>query len=244
MKRREIVCIIPARYGSSRFPGKVLQPLGRKTVLQWVYETALATEGISSVIVATDDERIAGAVTDKNVRVILTSPECRSGSERVAEVLRSISAEWVIHLQADEPFLLPEHLEPLVDYADFTEARVATLARRMQASEEVSSPHRVKVVTRQDGCALYFSRHPIPFQSEEYLIHIGVYAYLPEILHQILSYPPAPSEQAENLEQLRFLHYRIPIRVFIVDGEFISIDTPQDLEQARLLLSRKARGGG
>ena len=243
MKNREIACIIPARYGSTRFPAKVLQPLGEKTVLQRVYETALASEGISSVIVATDDERIASAVVDKNVRVVLTSSECRSGSERVAEVLRSCSADWVIHLQADEPFLLPEHLEPLVHYAYSPEAKMATLARRVEASEEVSSPHRVKVVTSEDGYALYFSRLPIPYQSEEYLIHIGVYAYLPEILLQVLSYPPAPSEKAENLEQLRFLHHRIPIRVFSVEGEFLSIDTPEDLEQARILLSRKEKGG-
>ncbi|MFN4183067.1 MAG: 3-deoxy-manno-octulosonate cytidylyltransferase, partial [bacterium] len=210
---------------------------------QWVYETALAVEGISSVIVATDDERIARVVTDKNVRVVFTSPECRSGSARVAEVLRSYSADWVIHLQADEPFVLPEHLEPLVHYAYSPEARMATLARKVKASEEVSSPHRVKVVVREDGCALYFSRLPIPYQSEEYLIHIGVYAYQPRILLDVLSRPPAPAEEKENLEQLRFLHYNIPIRVFPVNGEFIAIDTPQDLEQARILLSKKGKGG-
>ncbi len=231
-------CIIRSRYGSTRFPGKVLQLLGGKPVIQWVCEAALATPGIASVLVATDDERIVQAVPHDRVRVLYTSSQCRSGSERVAEVLRSISTNWVIHLQADEPLIRPEHLFPLVEYGKHEEAKFATLATRCASLEEANSPNTVKVVWSKEGNALYFSRSPIPFDAKQWWKHIGVYAYRPEVFLHILAQQPSPAEEAENLEQLRFLHYGIPVRVFPIQGELISIDTPEDLERAQKFLER------
>lgn len=245
--------VIPARYDSSRLPGKPLLPLAGQPMIAHVCRQALAA-GADQVIVATDEERIAAAVADLAVEVLLTDPGHGSGTERICEVAELCG--WdndaiVVNWQGDEPLLPPPLVRQLAAaLAQHPDAVVATLAAPM-AESEVMNPHAVKVVMDQANYALYFSRAPIPWdrrgfamqppaiQAQHYHRHIGVYAYRAGVLKRYVSWPPSPLEKLESLEQLRLLWHGEKIYVLIVDrAPEAGIDTPADLARVAAVLAR------
>lgn len=236
------VAVIPARYASTRLPGKPLLDICGKSLIQRVWEIVSRARGLDDVVVATDDVRIADAVERFGGRVCMTSPDCRSGSDRVREVAESLAADLYVNVQGDEPLLEPAAIERLLDV--FTEdagVRVATLCSRI-SEEQARSPHQVKVIRDHAGNALYFSRAPLPFVRErgepaEFWGHVGVYAYRADALRGFASLPPSPLEQAEKLEQLRFLQAGIAIRVPEVPPMGAGVDTQENLERVRAIIN-------
>ncbi len=237
----EIVGIIPARYGSTRLPGKPLADLGGWPLVRHVYERA--RRALPAVIVATDDERVLAAVRAFGGLAVMTRSDHRCGSERAAEVAQGLAAEIVVNIQGDEPFLDPlmiaEVTAPLL--ADPT-LPMATLSREIVAEEDLANPGVVKVVTDAQGDALYFSRSLIPYprrrEACRWREHVGIYAYRREFLLEYVAWPPTPLEEAESLEQLRVLERGYSIRVVETGrgrGAF-SIDTPEDLARANAYL--------
>jgi len=240
--------IIPARYASTRLPGKPLADIGGKSMIQRVYEQASKT--LPHVVVATDDERILKAVEKFGGKAVMTSALHRSGTDRCKEALEimeqqlSMPIHIVINIQGDEPFLNPAHLSLLVQsFHDDTTTEIATLATPLKKNDDLFNPNYVKVVHNKHKQALYFSRSPIPYvrnhNREEWLSHhcflkhIGIYAYQSHILKKIAALPPTPLEKAESLEQNRWLENGFVIKIECVDDEGLSVDTPEDLEKAR-----------
>ena len=215
------VAVIPARYASTRLPGKPLLDICGKPLIQHVWETVSRARGLDEVVVATDDARIAHAVQAFGGKVCMTSPDCRSGSDRVREVAASLAADVYVNVQGDEPLLEASAIERLRDvFTEDASVQVATLCSRI-SEEQARSPHQVKVIRDHAGNALYFSRAPLPFvresgESTEFLGHVGIYAYRADALRGFASLPFSPLEQAEKLEQLRFLQAGIAIRVLEV----------------------------
>lgn len=240
------VAVIPARYASTRLPGKPLLDICGKPLIQRVWEVVSRTRGLDAVVVATDDARIADAVRAFGGKACMTSPDCRSGSDRVREVAASLAADVYVNVQGDEPLLEPSAIETLL--AVFTRdesVQVATLCSRIN-EEQARSPHQVKVIRDHAGNALYFSRAPLPFvrdaaESAVFLGHIGMYAYRADALRGFASLPPSPLEQAEKLEQLRFLQAGIPIRVLEAPPMGAGVDTLEDLERVRALVRERRR---
>ena len=228
--------IIPARYESSRFPGKPLADIFGKPMFWHVYARAKQCPNISDVYLATDDERIAGAAENLAVPVVLTRADHPSGTDRVHEAAKKINFhadDVVINIQGDEPALSPLMLDALI--RPFAEPRVSvTTPVRPIAPETAESPDRVKVVFSSDQNALYFSRARIPFAREDgqkqFYGHIGMYAFRMAILEKFVALPPGRLETIEKLEQLRLLENNIPIRVVITEHENFSVDRPEDLE--------------
>jgi 3-deoxy-manno-octulosonate cytidylyltransferase (CMP-KDO synthetase) len=223
--------VIPARFGSTRLPGKpLLSETGRPLVVH-VLENAARARSADRVVVATDDERILAAVRDAGGEAVLTSPDHRSGTDRVAEAARGLPGGVVVNVQGDEPELDPEHLDRLVAALDADpEAGIATLAAPAGPGDD-ASPHVVKVVVAGSGRALYFSRSPIPYHRDEAvprLRHAGVYAFRREALEAFVRTPPTPLERAESLEQLRALESGVAVKVVVVDRVAPGIDTPED----------------
>ena len=239
----KIVGIIPARYASTRFPGKPLALIKGKPMIQRVYEQALKSK-LDAVVIATDDVRIADAVMDFGGQYVMTSPNHRSGTDRCCEALDLLKTKYdaVVNIQGDEPFIDPKQIDLLVDLIVRDDTPLASLAKRIDDADELFSPNAVKVVVNQEGNALYFSRNPIPFMRnvdrDEWLVkgrfykHIGIYAYKADVLHQVARMEPSALEQAESLEQLRWLENGLAIRMALSDAENISIDTPDDLHRA------------
>ena len=248
-----VIVVIPARYGSSRFPGKPLAMLGRKPMIQHVYEQAAACRVVTEVLVATDDERIKQAVEQFGGQAIVMTGEFRTGTDRVAGVARTRTGQFFIDLQGDEipvnPDLLADLIEPFVE----SDAQMGTLKRAITSTDDLLNPAVVKVVTDQQGQALYFSRAPIPLVRDDpgrrameglHYIHLGVYIYTREVLLNVAALPTGVLEDAEKLEQLRALEYRIPIRVWETKHESLRVDTPADAVSVsetlrQLELSRK-----
>ncbi len=241
------VVLIPARFGSTRLPGKPLAEIGGKPMIQHVYERASRAQLVHEVIVATDDRRIIAAVEKFGGHAVITPADAPSGSDRIARVASQLrDAEIIVNVQGDEPFLPPamidEALRPL--HAD-PHVRVGTLARRIEDVETLQDPAVVKVVLDRNSNALYFSRSPIPFGRDitpaELLTripvyrHIGLYVYRREFLLHYTTLPQTPLEQTEKLEQLRILEHGYPIRVAVTTHHSIAVDTPADLERARAL---------
>lgn len=241
-----IVGIIPARYGSTRLPGKPLLCIGDKPIVQHVYERA--SEHLKYVVVATDDDRIVEAVQRFGGNAILTSTNHRSGTDRCAEALRKIDSkvDVVINIQGDEPFVTGEHIRGLISCFESKDTDIATTIMPFPSSvsyQELENPNVVKVVTTHDGRALYFSRSVIPHlrgvRPEDYPTrhtfwkHQGMYAYTSDALRQISTLPPSTLEECESLEQLRWLQEGYCIRTVISEINSIGIDTPEDLELAR-----------
>jgi len=231
------VIIIPARFGSTRFPGKPLVQLWGKPLIQHVYERALAS-GIKEVYVATDDKRIFDTVVNFGGRAILTG-EHPSGTDRVAEAanILGLSEETiVINLQGDQPLFPPEYFSPLIKPLLLSsEIAIATLATPIHTREELENPNKVKVVLDKRGRALYFSRSPIPYfrspgKEPPYYKHIGVYAYRKVFLDIFVKLSKGTLEEAEKLEQLRALEHGYSIAVTLVPRDFPEVDTPEDLE--------------
>ena len=243
----EFLGIIPARYASTRFPGKPLAMLGDKPMIQWVYERVSSL--FDQPLVATDDQRIAEAVEGFGGLVQMTSPNHRSGTERCAEAAALHEQQtgkrfgFVVNIQGDEPLIRPEQLQTLVDCIRTPGTGIATLIRPVENMEEVDNPNVVKVVVDQKFRALYFSRAPIPFvrgameesryQKNRFFSHIGLYAFRRETLDQVVKLTPTALELAESLEQLRWMEHGIPVQTAVTHLSSIGVDTPEDLEFLR-----------
>jgi len=230
----KILGVIPARFQSSRFPGKPLVDIAGKTMIQHVWERASQSRFLDRILIATDDLRIAEAARFFGAEVAMTRPDHPSGTDRVAEAAATTDASVVVNIQGDEPLIDPSAIDSAVHtLLDDSSCHFATLKKRITRIEEVDNPNVVKVVTSHDGHALYFSRSPIPFNrggNAVYWKHIGLYVYRRELLLGYSALPPGPLEDAEKLEQLRALENGIPIRVAETSYETIGVDTPQDLQ--------------
>jgi 3-deoxy-manno-octulosonate cytidylyltransferase (CMP-KDO synthetase) len=233
------VIVIPARYASSRLPGKPLLRQTGKYLIQHVYERALLARRADAVVIATDDPRIAAAAGHFGGRVVLTRRDHPSGTDRVAEVARGLDAEIVVNLQGDEPLIDPASLDLLIDLLRHSpDADMATLAAPLATAEQWHNPHCVKVVCDESGRALYFSRSPIPFVRDggpdlaarpaRFLQHVGLYAYRRDFLLRLAALPPHPLEQLEKLEQLRALAHGCRIPVGLVERPTLGVDTYDD----------------
>jgi 3-deoxy-manno-octulosonate cytidylyltransferase (CMP-KDO synthetase) len=246
-----IAGIIPARLASTRLPRKVLRTLCGRPMVEWVWRAAQASGLMDPVVVATDSEEVAEACRARGIQVVMTSPECVSGSDRVREAARQIEsesgAEIYVNIQGDEPTLKADFFPPLLALFERPEVQVATLAVRCPA-EEIANPNAVKVVTALDGRALYFSRATIPHDREGagfagYRKHLGIYAYRKAALEQFAVLPPGQLETAERLEQLRLLENGIDIYVAAAPRDTIGVDTEDDLRRAEALLLEAAAAG-
>ena len=242
--------IIPARYASTRFPGKPLALLGNKPVIQHVYEQTSSV--LSEVWVATDDDRIREAVEKFGGRVVMTRADHKSGTDRIEEAAEKTGtqADVVINIQGDEPFVQPSQIKTLMQLFDNAETQIGTLGKHFENIEAVNNPNSPKIVTDKQGFALYFSRSVIPYirgaQDNEWLSHfpflkhLGLYAYRREVLHEITQLPQSSLEIAESLEQLRWLENGYRIRVGLTDVETVGIDTPEDLQRAEEFLKSRS----
>jgi 3-deoxy-manno-octulosonate cytidylyltransferase (CMP-KDO synthetase) len=235
------VIVIPARYGSSRLPGKPLADILGKPMIQHVWDRALNVPGVEQVVVATDDQRVADAVTGFGGVVVMTSPDHASGTDRLVEVMGQVPADLYVNLQGDEPLVRPDDIALLVNGMQGNPAiQVGTLCHPIDAAE-AHNPNCVKVILAANGEALYFSRALIPYPRQEkaarYLKHVGVYAYRREILARYSHIPQPMLEQAEVLEQLRLMHAGIRLYAFEVAPTGPGVDTPECLERVRALMS-------
>jgi 3-deoxy-manno-octulosonate cytidylyltransferase (CMP-KDO synthetase) len=235
--------IIPARYQSSRFPGKVLAPLAGQPMIRHVWDRAMAVPDVERVIVATDDARVAATAKGFGAEVMMTSSACQSGTDRVAEAAASMTSEIIVNLQGDLPLIPPRLIvaarQPLLDDPA---VMMSTLKRPMTRLDELRSPNTVKVVTDRDGNALYFSRAPIPMARDAqatdplppglYFHHLGLYVYRKSFLTTFSKLPPGRLEQLEQLEQLRALEHGYRIRVVQVDEGTVEVNAPDDLVAA------------
>ena len=257
MKRMEFIGIIPARYASTRFPAKPLAILGGKTVIQRVYE--LVSSVLDYVCVATDDDRIHEAVGAFGGRVVMTSANHKSGTDRICEAYNKLypstdkdtSTDIIINIQGDEPFIQPSQIKTVMECFNDSHTQIATLGKPFTDIEALKNPNSPKIVVDNYGYAMYFSRSVIPFvrgkeESEwigsyPFLKHIGLYAYRSDVLKEVTKLPQSSLELAESLEQLRWLQNGYRIKVGLTDVETIGIDTPEDLEKAEAFLL-KAEG--
>jgi len=232
---------IPARYASTRFPGKPLAPLAGRPMILHVVERAL-TADVGRVFVATDDERIASVVEGSGAEVVMTPESCGSGTERLAHAVREMACDIVVNLQGDEPLIDPAAIRAVVEpFRNEPELPMATLAHPIREEFDFNQPDVVKVVCNAANHAMYFSRSPIPYMRTESttpLQHVGLYAYRREFLLRYPGLEPCPAELAEQLEQLRVLHHGYAIAVTVGDFECIGIDTPRDLVRAEAILTR------
>ncbi len=238
-----VIAVIPARYASVRFPGKPLAPLAGRPMVVHVLEAVRGARRVDRALVATDDARIAACIRDAGGEVMMTSAEAASGTDRVAEVARSMPADAYLNVQGDEPLMPPENIDravaALLDRPDRT---IATLAWPL-AAERAADPDTVKVAVAEDGRALYFSRSAIPYYRNgkpAYRKHLGIYAYRAETLAQVAALPPSPLEKAESLEQLRWLEAGHTIWVGDAAGDSVGVDTPADLAAAERLWKKEA----
>jgi 3-deoxy-manno-octulosonate cytidylyltransferase (CMP-KDO synthetase) len=247
-----ITGLIPARFASSRFPGKPLALIGGKPMIQMVYEKA--QQALDLVYVATDDKTIARAVESFGGNVIMTSVDHRSGTDRCAEAVKKlekkfhIKSDVVINIQGDEPFIKPSQISLLADCFYDYEVNIATLVKIIDNPSDLVNSNKPKVVIAENGDALYFSRAAIPFRRDteigqwlnttRYYKHVGMYGYRTSTLLEISALKPSSVEIAESLEQLRWLSHGYHIRTVVTDWESLSIDTPDDLENAKVLLKR------
>lgn len=238
-----VIAMIPARLEATRFPRKLLQDLGSKSVIVRTYEAAKNTALFDAVYVVTDSQEIFDEVVSSGGKAIMSKEEHQSGSDRIAEAIKNVDADIVVNVQGDEPFTdansLRDLLAVFVDDID-DKIDIASLMFKMDDKDDINNPNDVKVVTDVNDCALYFSRSTIPFprdnQSVDYFKHIGIYAFRKEALLKGTQLPINNLEQIEKLEQLRFLANGMKIRMVITTQQPIGIDTPEDLEKARDLL--------
>ena len=233
--------MIPARYGATRFPAKLMQDLCGKPVIVHTYERVADTRLFDEVYVVTDDDRIEKVIREVGGKVIRSKKEHNSGSDRLAEASRDLDVDIIVNVQGDEPFTDKENLQKVIDIfaKDLTKSiAVASLMERITDPDDIANPNNVKVVVNKFGEALYFSRNVIPFPRDpntkvSYYKHIGIYAYRKEALQQFTELPPSLLEETEKLEQLRYLENGFKIRLALTNIPTIGIDTPEDLERAR-----------
>lgn len=250
------VIVIPARYASTRLPGKPLMEISGKPIIQWVYEKALSSALKDSIFIATDDERIRDAAASFGAEVVMTSPKCKSGTDRVYQAIKDKEADIIINLQGDEPFIRTDVIDSLFYTMEKERLHMATLCSPIEKEADYLNPNIVKVVLDKFGFALYFSRSPIPFfrdtmSSSEIKIqnpqskirnpkcvykHIGIYGFSRDFLKQYVAMEEGILEAAESLEQLRVLENGYDIKVLVTNYDGAGIDTEEDLEQARNLM--------
>ena len=240
----KIIAVIPARYASTRFPAKLMQDLGGKTVILRTYEAAVKTQLFDDVFVVTDSELIYNEIISHNGKAIMSVKEHESGSDRIAEAVESIDVDVVVNVQGDEPFINVEPLQELIEvFKKDANKKVdlGSLMREIKDEEEINNPNNVKVVVDQNQFALYFSRSVIPYSREKnvgvrYMQHIGIYAFRKQALLDFYSLPMKSLEASEKLEQLRYLEFGKRIKMVETTHVGIGIDTIEDLEKARKML--------
>jgi 3-deoxy-manno-octulosonate cytidylyltransferase (CMP-KDO synthetase) len=238
---RKILGVIPARFASTRFPGKVLAHIAGKTMLQHVYERASLSTYLTSTLIATDDDRVYSVARSFGARVRMTRSDHLSGTDRAAEVASAENAEIIVNIQGDEPLIDPAAIDAaILPMVHEPELVMGTLKKRIEDPREITDPNVVKVVTNSAGDAIYFSRCPIPFGREKsgstpYFKHIGLYVYQREFLLKYSALPVGPLETAERLEQLRALENGYRIRVVETEYESLGVDTPEDLQRVSRL---------
>lgn len=247
----KVIGIIPARYASSRFPGKPLAKLGGKYVIQRVVEQVGAV--LDDVYVATDDERIYNTVTSMGAKAVMTRSDHQSGTDRIAEALEKIGGNFdvVVNIQGDEPFIQKSQIETVVACFNDADTQIATLGKKFATLEEAKNPNSPKIILDNRSYAMYFTRALAPYirGKEEnqwidvypFLKHIGLYAYRTEVLRELTKLPQSPLEIAEGLEQLRWLQNGYKIKVGLTEVETVGIDTPEDLRRAELFLAQQSK---
>lgn len=240
-----ILGVIPARFASTRFPGKPLTVINGKTMIRRVYEQASASKKLSKVVVATDDDRIFNEVKSFGGEAVMTSDQHRSGTDRCAEVVTNVSGNWnaVINIQGDEPFIQPEQIDLLAGLFSDPDVKIGTLVKKLSDPSDLDNPNTMKVVLDTKNNGLYFSRSCIPFvrgaeksdwlKQHKFYKHIGIYGYRTETLLEITKLAPGKLEIAESLEQLRWLENGYSIRTAFTELETISIDVPADLDKLK-----------
>lgn len=250
MKSIDCLAVIPARYGSTRFPGKLLAPIGNKSLIQHTYENAKRCKILDEIIVATDDQRIFEHVTSFGGKVVMTSPSCANGTERACEVYRDyylakqLPVNMIINLQGDEPCVAPETVKSIVDILRSNPtAQMSTAVSPIFSEKEALSPSVVKCVMNSQGDALYFSRALIPGSksdrydpSIDYFKHVGIYAFRPDFLLKYVTLAATPMQRIEDLEQLKVLEHGYQIKVATVNHGSIGVDTPEDIHHVMPLL--------
>lgn len=231
--------IIPARYQSTRFPGKALAPLRGKPLIQHVHERSLGSRLASEVLVATDSDEILRAVESFGGKAVMTSPEHTSGTDRVAEAAARLDYDIIVNVQGDEPLIRADMIDAVIELLGDERASLGTLARPAENPPEIDNPNVVKVVFDRDGFAMYFSRSPIPYRRHMGPVfqHVGIYGYRKEALMRLTSLEPTVLERTEGLEQLRALENGMRIKVGLTEFETIGVDTPEDLERVEKWLS-------
>ena len=247
----KFIGIIPARYASSRFPGKPLAVLSGKFVIQRVYETV--NEVLGEAYVATDDTRIYDAVTGFGGKAVMTRSDHKSGTDRIEEAVEKLhtDADVIVNVQGDEPFIQRSQIETVCRCFDDTATQIATIGKPFETMEAVCNPNSPKIVVDNNGYAMYFSRSVIPFvrgiENEEwlekypFLKHLGLYAYRKDVLAAVTRLPQSSLEKAESLEQLRWLQNGFKIKVGVTNFETVGIDTPEDLKRAEEFLNSKVK---
>lgn len=252
------IVVIPARYASTRFPGKPLALLKGMPVIQHVYQNSLNSKLADEVIVATDSETIFEKVLSFGGKAVMTSPEHQSGTDRIAEVAAALNCDIMVNVQGDEPLIRPEMIDAVISVLDDSRASLGTLAIPIRDSREIFDPNVVKVVFDPEGFAWYFSRAPIPYHRDEWnaplvmskelraqstlvtrgcFKHVGIYSYRRDVLMKLSSMPPSRLETIEKLEQLRALESGFRIKVGETSCETIGVDTPEDLERVEQCLN-------
>jgi len=240
----KIIAVIPARYASTRFPAKLMQDLGGKTVITRTYEAAVNTNLFDDVFVVTDSDLIFNEIISNGGKAIRSTKEHESGSDRIAEAVENLDVDIVVNVQGDEPFIDAAPLAEVINvFKNDTQRKVdlASLMREIKDKEEIENPNNVKVVVDQNGFALYFSRSVIPYPRDmnagvRYFQHIGIYAFRKQALLDFYSLPMQSLEASEKLEQLRYLEFGKRIKMVETSHVSIGIDTPEDLEKARKLI--------
>ncbi len=237
----KIIGVIPARYGSTRFPGKPLIIINGKPMIQHVWESSAKSKLINELYVATDDKRIFDAVNGFGGKAVMTSKKHKSGSDRIGEVIKNKKCDIVVNIQGDEPFINPGNIDkairPLLEDKNY---HVSTLCILIKHKEEINNPNVVKAVTDKEGFALYFSRFAIPYNRDKtknivYYKHIGLYVYRKKYLLEFIKLKPSKLEKAEKLEQLRILENGTRIKVVVTNVESFTVDTKEDLEKIKRL---------
>ena len=235
------IAMIPARYAATRFPAKLMQLLGNKTVILHTYNNTVATNLFDEVMVVTDSEIIYNEIVNNGGKAVMSIKEHESGSDRIAEAIAEMEVDIVVNVQGDEPFVQKEPLEKLLKVFDDDEVQVASLMQVLTDEKMIADPNYVKVAVDKNNNALFFSRSPIPYHRDKnitpvYYEHIGVYAFRKQALLNFTAWPITPLEAAEKIECLRYLENGVPLKMIVTEYMGIEIDTPEDLVRAASLL--------
>lgn len=235
------IAMIPARYAATRFPAKLMQLLGNKTVIQHTYDNTVATGLFDEVMVVTDSEIIFTEITNNGGKAVMSKKQHESGSDRIAEAVAGMDVDIVVNVQGDEPFVQSEPLQKLLNVFNDENVQVASLMQQLYDEQFIADPNYVKVAVDKNMNALFFSRSPIPYHRDKnvtpvYYEHVGVYAFRKQALLNFTNWPITPLEAAEKIECLRYLENGVPLKMVVTQYMGVEIDTPEDLERAAALL--------